>query len=76
MDEELLVRQMPHSVEAEQAVLGSMLIDVRCVPAVIEKLRPEDFYLKQNRDIYETIYSMFSLSETIDPVTVLDHMRL
>ena len=76
MDEELLVRQMPHSVEAEQAVLGYMLIDVRCVPAVIEKLRPEDFYLKQNRDIYETIYSMFSLSETIDPVTVLDHMRL
>ena len=51
MDEELLVRQMPHSVEAEQAVLGSMLIDVRCVPAVIEKLRTEDFYLKQNRHI-------------------------
>ena len=76
MDEELLTRQMPHSVEAEQAVLGSMLIDSRCIPAVIEKLRAEDFYLKQNRDIYETIYSMFSLSETVDPVTVLDKMRL
>ena len=76
MDEELLTRQMPHSVEAEQAVLGSMLIDARCIPAVIEKLRAEDFYLKQNRDIYETIYSMFSLSETVDPVTVLDKMRL
>ena len=76
MDEELLTRQMPHSVEAEQAVLGSMLIDARCIPVVIEKLRAEDFYLKQNRDIYETIYSMFSLSETVDPVTVLDKMRL
>ena len=76
MDEELLVRQLPHSVEAEQAVLGSMLIDARCVPVVVEKLRPADFYLKQNRDIYETIYSMFSLSETIDPVTVLERMRL
>ena len=76
MDEELLLRQMPHSVEAEQAVLGSMLIDARCIPVVIEKLRAEDFYLKQNRDIYETIYSMFSLSETVDPVTVLDKMRL
>ena len=75
MDEELLVRQMPHSVEAEQAVLGSMLIDARCVPEVIERLRPEDFYLQQNRDIYETIYGMFNYSETIDPVTVLDHMR-
>ena len=76
MDDELLVKQLPHSTEAEQAVLGSMLIDARCIPAVIEKLRPDDFYLKQDRDIYETIYSMFSLSETIDPVTVLDTMRL
>ena len=76
MDEELLTRQLPHSVEAKQAVLGAMLIDARCIPAVIEKLRSEDFYLKQNRDIYETIYAMFSLSETIDPVTVLDKMRL
>ena len=76
MDDELLVKQLPHSTEAEQAVLGSMLIDARCIPAVIERLRPDDFYLKQDRDIYETIYSMFSLSETIDPVTVLDKMRL
>ena len=74
-DEELLLRQMPHSVEAEQAVLGSILIDERCIPQVIEHLRPEDFYLRQNREIYETIYSMFSFSATIDPVTVLEHMR-
>ena len=76
MDEELLVRQLPHSTEAEQAVLGSMLIDARCVPAAVEKPRPDDFYLKQNRDIYETIYSMSARMETIDPVTVLDKMRL
>ena len=38
-EEELLLRQLPHSVEAEQAVLGSMLIDPRCVPEVIDKLR-------------------------------------
>ena len=74
-EEELLLRQLPHSVEAEQAVLGSMLIDPRCVPEVIDKLRPDDFYLQQNRDIYETIYSMFNYSMTIDPVTVLEHMK-
>ncbi|MBQ9973752.1 MAG: replicative DNA helicase [Oscillospiraceae bacterium] len=74
-DEELLLRQLPHSVEAEQAVLGSMLIDARCVPQVIEHLQPDDFYLRQNREIYESIYSMFSFSATIDPVTVLEHMR-
>ena len=75
MDEELLLRQMPHSVEAEQSVLGSMLIDARCVPTVIEALKPEDFYLRQNREIYETIYAMFNYSLTIDPVTVLDQMK-
>ena len=74
-DEQLLLKQLPHSVEAEQAVLGSMLIDPRCVPEVIDQLRPDDFYLRQNRDIYETIYSMFNYSLTIDPVTVLENMK-
>ena len=74
-DEELLLKQLPHSVEAEQAVLGSMLIDARCVPEVIDQLRLDDFYVKQNREIYETIYSMFNYSLTIDPVTVLENMK-
>ena len=74
-NEELLMKQLPHSVEAEQAVLGSMLIDPRCVPEVIDKLRVDDFYLRQNREIYETIYSMFNYSETIDPVMVLESMK-
>ena len=73
--DELLLRQLPHSVEAEQAVLGSMLIDPRCVSEVIDKLRPDDFYLRQNKEIYETIYSMFNYSLTIDPVTVLESMK-
>ncbi len=73
--DELLLRQLPHSVEAEQAVLGSMLIDPRCVSEVIDKLRADDFYIRQNREIYETIYSMFNYSLTIDPVTVLENMK-
>ena len=75
MDEELLNRQPPQSLEAEQSVLGSILIDSRCVTDVIGLLKPEDFYLQQNREIYETIYTMFNFSQTIDPVTVLDKMR-
>ena len=57
-NEDLLVRQMPHSLEGEQAVLGSMLIDAECIKDVMEKLQPGDFYLRQNREIFETIYSM------------------
>ena len=73
--DELLGRRAPQSLEAEQAVLGSMLIDSRCIADVIGILRPEDFYLQQNRDIYETIYSMYNYSEVVDPVTVLDKMK-
>ena len=68
-------RQVPQSLEAEQAVLGSILIDSRCLTEVIGLLHPEDFYLQQNREIYETIYTMFNFSQTIDPVTVLDKMK-
>ena len=75
MDEELLVRQPPQSLDGEQAVLGSILIDSRCLTDVIGILRPEDFFLRQNREIYETIYTMFNFSQTIDPVTVLEKMR-
>ena len=73
--EELNELQTPHSVMAEQAVLGSMLIDERCVPAVIERLLPEDFYMRQNRELYQVLYTMFSRFDTIDPVTVVDRMK-
>ena len=75
MDEELVARQAPQSLEAEQSVLGSILIDSQCITDVIGILRPEDFYLQQNREIYEAIYTMFNFSQTIDPITVLDKMR-
>ncbi len=75
MDNELTALQVPHSLEAEQSVLGSILIDSRCVADVIGILSPSDFYLQQNREIYETVYTMFNYSQTIDPVTVLEKMR-
>lgn len=73
--DDLLSRQVPQSIEAEQSVIGSMLIDSRCVSDVIGLLRPEEFYLQQNREIYETIYTMFNFSEPIDPVTVVNKMK-
>ena len=73
--DELLSRQMPHSDAAEQAVLGAMLIDSRCIPQVVEVLRPEDFYTRQHQEVYEAVYSMFALSKKIDPVTVQEQMR-
>ena len=74
--DELLARQMPQAAEAEQAVIGSMLIDPSCIPDIIEMLRPEDFYTEENRRIFETIFSMFTNSQRIDAVTVLNELKL
>ena len=74
-NDDLLLRQMPHSLEGEQAVLGSMLIDADCIKDVMDKLQPGDFYLRQNREIFETIYSMFTYARPIDGITVAEEMQ-
>ena len=74
--DELLGRRVPWSAEAEQAVLGSCLIDPACLPDVMNAVRSADFYLDQNREIFETIFGMFTYAMPIDPVTVLDQMKV
>lgn len=73
--DELLGRQIPHSTSAEQAVIGSILIDPRCVKDVLGELHGEDFYHQTNRDVFETVQAMFSAGKAIDPVTILEEMR-
>jgi len=73
--DELLNRQLPHSDEAEQSIIGSMLIDERCVSDVLEEVKSADFYSQQNKDIFDAIYSMFTYGKTIDPVTVLAELK-
>lgn len=60
----------PHDVEAEQAVLGSMLMDKDSVIAAIEVLKDDDFYREDNKAIYAAIYSLYSRNEPIDVITV------
>ena len=74
--DELLGRRVPWSAEAEQAVLGSCLIDPACLPEVLSAVRTVDFYLEQNKDIFDTIFHMFTFGMAIDPVTVLDQMKV
>lgn len=66
---------VPHDTKAEQAVIGSMMIDPACVNDVLSAVRPEDFYLEANRDIFEAVSGMFARHKAIDPVTVLDSMK-
>ena len=74
--DELLGRRVPWSAEAEQGVLGSCLIDPACLPDVMNAVRASDFYLDQNREIFETIFGMFTYAMPVDPITVLDQMKI
>ena len=74
--DELLGRSVQHSERAEQAVIGSMLIDPECIPVVLEFLKADEFYSQVNRDIYETLYSMFAYGLTIDAVTLIDRLKV
>ena len=60
----------PHDIEAEQAVIGSMLTDSDAVTSAIEVLKPEDFYREDNKEIYEAILNLYNRSEPIDIITV------
>ena len=60
----------PHDIEAEQAVLGSMLTDKDAVISAIEVLKEEDFYRTDNRAIYEAILNLYNRAEPIDIITV------
>jgi len=73
--EELLGTRVPQSMQAEQAVIGSMLIDPECIPTVLKDARAAHFYHQTNREIFETIFSMFNYGQTIDAVTVMEQMK-
>jgi len=68
-------RLPPHSVEAEEAVLGSLLIDPDAIFEVSTFLRPEAFYRAQNRWIYESILALYERRVPLDVVTLIEELR-
>ena len=60
----------PHDIEAEQAVLGSMLTDKEAVIAAVEVLKEEDFYREDNKTIYRAILNLYNIGEPIDIITL------
>lgn len=73
--EERIGRLPPQNIEAEQAVLGALLIDSNAIARVAESLRPDSFYKQAHRFIYSSIIKLFNNNEPIDIVTVSDHLR-
>lgn len=72
---ESIERLPPQNVEAEQAVLGSILLDNEAIYRVIELIAPEDFYRESHRKIYQAILDLNSRNEPADLVTLADYFK-
>ena len=75
MDENVIKRIMPHSLEAEQSVIGSMFIDAEAIAAATEQISGEDFYNRQYGVVFDTIVELNNEGKPIDFVTLQDRLR-
>ena len=69
-EEDAIKRVMPHSIEAEQSVIGAMLMDAEAIEVAIEMLREEDFYARQYGVLFTAITEMHQKGMAVDPVTL------
>ena len=69
-----LDRKMPFSLEAEQSVLGSILIDPACLDTITSIVSIDDFYLEEHQSIYAAMQGMYLKSKNIDVVTLIDEL--
>ena len=72
MDKSSIVKQMPVSIEAEQALLGSLIIDPESFDKVGGFITTNDFYLEEHKHIYSALLKMYTQSKTIDTVTLVN----
>ena len=75
MEESLIKRVLPHSVEAEQSVIGSMLMDREAIVTASELIHGEDFYQSQYGVIFESIVELYNEGKPVDLVTLQDRLK-
>jgi replicative DNA helicase len=68
-------RVPPHNLEAEESVLGSMMLSAEAIASVVEILDGDDFYRSANRGIYETILAIYGRGEPVDAITVVEELK-
>lgn len=69
------MRSLPQSIEAEQSVIGSMIIDKNAIAKVLESLEEEDFYRDGHKVIYKAIQEMFRSDIAVDLLTLLEYLK-
>ena len=69
-------RLLPHDADAEEAVIGAVLIDSTSLTQISSFLRPEDFYLSRTRSCYASFITLFDRGEAINQITVAHELAL
>ena len=75
MEESVIKRVQPHSIEAEQAVLGAMLLDQEAIVKAAEILKPQDFYARQYGVLFEAMIELNHEGKPVDLVTLQNRLR-
>ncbi len=65
----------PHSIEAEQSVLGAMMVNKEAINTAVEIIRPDDFYKQVNKEIFEAILGLFNRNEPVDLITLSEELK-
>jgi replicative DNA helicase len=68
-------RVPPHNLEAEQSVLGSMMLSAEAIASVVEVVKAEDFYRPAHERIYQVILSVYGRGEPVDAITVVEELK-
>lgn len=75
MEEALIKRIMPHSIEAEQSVIGSMIMDKEAIVVASETITKEDFYQQSYGVLFESMVELYNEGKPVDVVTLQDRLR-
>jgi replicative DNA helicase len=68
-------RVPPHNLEAEESVLGSMMLSAEAIADVVEVVKPEDFYRSANGKIFDTLRAVYARGEPVDAITAVEELR-
>ncbi|NLY85759.1 MAG: replicative DNA helicase [Tissierellia bacterium] len=75
IDSQVIGRIPPHSIEAEQSVLGAMILDKEAINMAVEMIKPEDFYKEANKEIFEAIINLYNKNEPVDLITLAEELK-
>lgn len=75
MEGQLIGRIPPHSIDAEQSVLGAMILDKEAINEAVEIIRSGDFYKEANGEIYEAITQLYNRNEPVDLITLSEELK-